>query len=67
MIRNDLQMYSPKVFESILIEIIVPNKKSCVLGTTFNHPSMKLYKFNNDFLKPLLNKIKKRQRLIFNR
>ena len=57
-LRNDLQIYSPKKLESIFIKTLIPNKPSLILGTIYKHPSMKPYKFNNEFLEPLLSKIK---------
>ena len=57
-LRNDLQIYSPKEFESIFIKTLIPNKPSLILGTIYKHPSMKPYKFKNKFLEPLLSKIK---------
>ena len=55
---DDLQIYSVKELESIFIKIIIPNKPSLILGAIYKRPSMKPYKFNNEFLEPLLSKIK---------
>ena len=57
-LRNDLQIYYPEELESIFTEILNPNKPSLILGTIYNNPSMKPYTFNNEFLEPLLSKIK---------
>ena len=64
-LQNDLQIYSPKELELIFIEIIIPNKPSSILGTIYKHPSMKLYKFSNKFVEPLLFKIKAESKAIF--
>ena len=62
---RDLQIYSLKDLESIFIEITIPNKPSSLLGTIYKHPSMKPYKFNNEFLEPFLSKIKAKIKLHF--
>ena len=49
---DDLQIYSVKELESIFIKIIIPNKPSLILGAIYKRPSMKPYKFNNEFLEP---------------
>ena len=64
-LRNDFQIYSPKELESIFIEIIIPNKPSSILGTIYKHPSMKPYKFNNEFVEPFLSKIKAEGKVTF--
>ena len=35
--RRDLQICCPKEWESVLIEAIIPNKQSCILGTIYKH------------------------------
>ena len=57
-LRNDLQIYSPKELGSIVVEIITLNKPSLILGTIYKHPSMKPYKLNNGFLESLLSEFK---------
>ena len=64
-LQNDLQVYSPKELELIFIEIIIPNKPSSILGIIYKHLSMKLFKFNNKFLEPLLFKIKAESKATF--
>ena len=54
--RKDLQIYCPKELESTFIELLIPNKKSHLTGVFCKHPSMKHYKFNNDFMNTLLEK-----------
>ena len=55
--RKDLQTYCPEQLESTLIEKLVPNKKSHLIGVVYKHPSMKHYKFNNHFINTLLKKL----------
>ena len=54
---KDLQIYCPKELESVFIELTIPNKPNFIVGAMYKHPSMQHYKFNNDFLQNLLNKI----------
>ena len=55
--RKDLQIYCPKELESTFIELLIPNRQSHVIGVVYKHPSMKHYKFNNDFMNTLLQKL----------
>ena len=43
--------------ESTFIEVLIPNKKSHLIGVAYKHPSMKHYKFNNDFINTLLENL----------
>ena len=36
----------------------IPNKQSCILGTIYDCPSMKHFKFNNEYMEELLRVIK---------
>ena len=56
--RTDLQICCPKELESVFIEVIIPNKQSCILGTIYKHPSIKHFKFNNDHMEELLGVIR---------
>ena len=55
--RTDLQICCPKELESLFIEVMIPNKQSYILGTTYKHPSMKHFKFNNEYIEELLRLI----------
>ena len=55
--RKDIQIYYPKELESIFIEVLIPDKKSNLIGVVYKHLSMKHYKFNNGFLNTLLEKL----------
>ena len=53
--RDDLKFNSRGNYESIFIEIIVPNKKNIVVGCIYRHPSSPIYikdfnRFLNSFL-----------------
>ena len=54
---KDHQIYCPKELESTFIEVLIPNKKSHLIGVVYKHPSMKHYKFNNDFINTLLENL----------
>ena len=41
----------------MFIKLTIPNKPNFIVGAMYKHPSMQHYKFNNDFLQNLLNKI----------
>ena len=58
-IRKDLQINSPGDFESIFIEIQIPNKKNLIVGCVYRHPSSKIsiHNFTNLHLDPVLQKI----------
>ena len=55
--RTDLQICCSKELESVFIEVMVPNKQSYILGTIYKHPSMKHFKFNNEYMEELLRVI----------
>ena len=56
-LRNDLNVYCPKQLESVFIELLLSNKPSQIIGTTYKHPSMNASTFTNDHLKNMLNSI----------
>lgn len=55
--RNDLKIYKNKLLESAFIELINPRKSNDIIGVIYRHPSMDQNEFNDDYLKPLLDKI----------
>ena len=57
--RTDLSssLYSSKLFESVFVEIVNPNKPNLLVGVIYRHPCMSLKSFNSDFLKPFLHKV----------
>ena len=46
-LRNDLNIYCSKQLESVLIEVLIPNKQNHLIGTVYKHPSMNISKFNH--------------------
>ena len=62
--RKDLQVYCPKELESVFIELTIPNKPNFIVGAMYKYPSMQHYKFNNDFLQNLLNKIQTEKKCV---
>ena len=57
-LRKDLQIYCPKELESTFIELLISNLQSHLIGVVYKHPSMKHYKFNNNFMNTLLEKLR---------
>ena len=55
--RNDLTIYKSKKLESLFIEVNNPNKANDIIGVIYRHPSMDRNDFNDNFLKPLLDKL----------
>ena len=43
--------------ESAFIEVLIPNKKSHLIGVVYKHLSLKHYKFNNNFMTTPLEKL----------
>ena len=56
-LRNDLNVYCPKQLESVFIEVLLSNKPSQIISTTYEYPSMNVSTFTNDHLKNMLNAI----------
>jgi len=55
--RNDLNVYAPKKLESAFIEIINNKTKNDIIGVIYRHPSMELDTFNEEHLRPFMQKI----------
>ena len=57
--RKDLQINSPKDYESMFIEIIFPTKKNLIIGCIYRHPSSQISveDFTNLHLDLILHKI----------
>ena len=64
--RSDLSnlMYSPKVLESVFVEIAFSHKANFIVGCIYKHPGMHIGTFNNDFLSPLLQSISRENKTI---
>lgn len=52
-----LKYNKSKELESALIEIINPNESNSIINIVYRHPCMDGYIFNENFLKPLLEKM----------
>ena len=46
-LRNDLNIYCSKQLESVLIEVLIPNKQNHLIKTVYKHLSMNVSKFNH--------------------
>ena len=55
--RNDLKIYKSKELESAFVEIINPNEANSIIGVIYKHPCIHGDIFNDDYLKPLLEKL----------
>ena len=64
--QTDLQICCSKELKSVYIEVIIRNKQSCILGTIYKHPSMKHFKFNNEYMEVLLRVIMHTKKLYSN-
>ena len=43
--------------ESTFIEVLIHNRQSHLIGVVYKYPFMKHYKFNNDFINILIEKL----------
>ena len=55
--RPDLLINQTGRLESTFIELIFQNKRNMICGCIYKHPSMKISRFNNEYLTPLLTNI----------
>ena len=66
--RNDLLLTPPGPggFESIFLEIVIPNKKNLIVGCIYRHPSsiITIEDFTKNYLDPILSR---KQNLCFSR
>ena len=56
-LRPDLMIYKKREMESVFIEIIQKNSKNMVVGCIYRHPCMQHSEFNDEYLKPLSEKL----------
>ena len=61
-VRRDLQFYCQKDPGFIFIGVTFLNKLILILGSINKHPSIKHFKFKNDFMNNLPDKIKKEKK-----
>jgi exonuclease III len=64
--RSDLSklMNSPKVLESVFVEITFSHKTNFIVGCIYKHPGMHIGTFNNEFLSPLLQYISRENKTV---
>ena len=55
--RSDLNIYESKILESSFIDIINQNKSNDIVGVIYRHPSMCANDFNDNHIRPLLEKL----------
>ena len=53
-----MNIYFSKQLESVFIEVLMPNKQNQIIGTLYKHPSVNVSKFNHEYLRDILTKIK---------
>ena len=58
-----LLLDEPGSLKSTFIESIFPNKKNMICGCIYKHPSMKISRFNSEYLMPLLTNIQKEEKI----
>ena len=56
-LQNDPNVYCSKQLESVFIEVLLSNKPSQIIGTSYKHPSTNASTFTNNHLKNMLNTI----------
>ena len=61
--RPDLLSNQTGRLESTFIELIFQNKRNMICGCIYKHPSMKISRFNNEYLTPLLTNIQKEEKI----
>ena len=62
--RNDLKIYKSFELESTFIEICNTKKTNIIVGCIYQHPSMNINEFNDDYLNELLDKLSKENETI---
>ena len=63
--RNDLQIYKPKLLESIFIEIINDRDTNDIVGVIYRHPSMPESNFIDTELKSITEKLSNGNKKVF--
>ena len=49
--------------ESTFIELIFPNERNMICGCIYKHPSIKISRFNSEYLTPLLTNVQKEEKI----
>ena len=58
----NLLINEPRRLESTFTELIFPNKRNMICDFIYKHPNMKISRFNNQYLMPLLTNIQKEEK-----
>ena len=62
-VRKDLNLNSPGNFEAMFIEILLPDRKTLIVGCIYRYPSgIPIREFTNSHLEPILEKISKEKK-----
>ena len=65
--RDDLSgsMYKSKELESFFVEVVNPNESNNIVGVIYRHPCMNEILFNDDYIKPLNEKLSSENKTIY--
>ena len=63
-VRDDLKLNSPNVFEVMFIEIVIPDRKNLIADCVYRHQSsyVSVSDFSSKHLEPILYKISKEKK-----
>ena len=64
-LRTDLNIFKEKELESLFIEVINKKDSDDIIGVIYRHPCMNASKFNNEYMKKVLDKLSKQNNKIF--
>ena len=59
---SDPLINDPARLESTFIELIFPNKRNMICSCIYKHPRIEIYRFNSEYLTPLLTNIQKEEK-----
>ena len=63
-LRRDLMIYKKRETESVSIKIIQKDSKNIVVGSIYRHPCMQQNEFNDEYLKPLSEKLIRENKIV---
>ena len=55
-IRKDLQLYNPRILESVFVELIMTKRANIIVGCISRHPDNNVDHFSTNYLRSLLQK-----------
>ena len=59
-IRKDLQLYNPRILESVFVELIMTKRANIIVGCISRHPDNNVDHFSTNYLRSLLQKSSKK-------